>query len=122
MQRVGDEWDEPSVRPEGPHEKPVERKDRYRIVEVTGPDGRQRFEETVVRDSGQKRPPRWTRRGSANTEAGKVAEEASLAETRKLIADAKPGELIMSLGPQSPNGGCGLRRGLRQFIEDGRQP
>ena len=76
--------------------------DRYRRVEVTKADGTKTFvDETVVRGS---QPPRWVRRGKDAGEAGAIAEEASLALTRRKIEAAREqGITMVSLGDSLQN-------------------
>jgi hypothetical protein len=100
VEQVGPEWREHSARGEG--KTVVDAGDRYRRVEVTKADGTKTFvDETVVRDS---KPPRWVRRGKDAGEAGAIAEEASLALTRRKIEAAREqGITMVSLGGELQN-------------------
>ena len=116
VEQVGPEWRDRSPRGKSGRENP--RGDRYRRVEVTSvdpssPTGRRTefFDETVVRGS---RPPQWVRRGSQAARAGDVAEDASLALTRRYGKEAaKKGVTVVSLGSSLQNkSGQGFRRGV----------
>ena len=100
VEQVGPEWREHSAR--GEDKVVVDAGDRYRRVEVTKADGTKTFvDETVVRDS---KPPRWVRRGKDAGEAGAIAEEASLALTRRKIEAAREqGITMVSLGSELQN-------------------
>ncbi len=100
VKQLGAEWREKSARGE---KKVVDDfGDRYRRVEVTKADGTKTFvDETVVRGS---QPPRWVRRGKDAGEAGAIAEEASLALTRRKIEAAREqGITMVSLGDSLQN-------------------
>jgi hypothetical protein len=118
VEQVGSEWREHSARGE---EKALDAAgDRYRRVEVTKADGSKTFvDETVVRGSD---PPRWVRRGKDAGEAGALAEEASLALTRRKIEAAREkGITMVTLGDSLQNrSGHGFDEVYVEFHPDGR--
>ncbi len=124
VEQVGLEWRDRSFRGDPPVEAPGG--DRYRRVEVTradasSPTGRRTefVDETVVRGSN---PPRWWRRGKDAGEAGALAEEASLAMTRRYISEAKErGITVVTLGSSLQNeSGHGFDEVYFEFHPDGR--
>lgn len=122
VDQVGAEWRELSWR----GKPPKEGLEPYRRLEVTieepGPPPTRRIEyvdETVVRGSD---PPRWVRRGKDSGEAGAIAEEASLAQTRRYIeAMREKGVTVVTLGPSLQNeSGHGFDEVYLEFHPDGR--
>ena len=118
VEQVGAEWREHSARGETKVVDPAG--DRYRRVEVTKADGTKVvIDETVVRDS---KPPQWVRRGKDAGEAGAIAEEASLAATRRKIEAAREqGVTMLTLGNDLQNAsGHGFDEVYVEFHPDGR--
>jgi hypothetical protein len=73
------------------------------VVDAKTPGGfrTKRFHETVVRGSN---PPRWVKRGSHAALAGEVAEEASLARTRRYIQQMRrKGLKVVTMGGSLQN-------------------